>query len=235
MPSERTYLGQVVDNKDPLYQGRARVKVFGVFDDIPDDDLPWAEQISGLSFGGGFGGGNLSIPRIGSVVTVHFEQNNYYKLNFQSIKEISPALLDVLKEQNSYDGTQSLVYDSEAQPGILKMIYTRKNGLVFQLGDATIQLDTQDGGTDKQKLRVILKLNDDEIRMENQGGKQKVIVNAKNIELGEGAGERIVLGDTFLQLFNTHTHPTGVGPSGTPVIPMQAEVHLSQISKTKLK
>ena len=35
-----------------------------------------------------------------------------------------------------------------------------------------------------------------------------------------------MLGDTFMQLFNQHTHPTGVGPSGPPTQPM-ATSHLS--------
>ena len=233
MPSEKTYLGKVVDIKDPLYQGRAKINVFGIFDDIPTEDLPWAEQIAGLSFGGSFGGGNISIPRLGSIVAVHFEDNNYYKITYHYLKEISEDLLEELKEENSYEGTHSLVYDSEAQPGVLKMIYTKKNGLVFQLGDATIQLDTQDGGTDKEKLRIKIKMNDDEIRMEKSGGKQKVIVKSNNIELGEGAVEKVILGNTFLNLFNTHTHPTGVGPSGVPIVPMTDPLHLSQVSKTK--
>jgi hypothetical protein len=233
MPSEKTYLGKVVDIRDPLYQGRARIEVFGIFDGIPSDDLPWAEQIAGLSFGGNFGGGNITIPRLGSIVAVHFEDNNYYKMNYHYLKEISSDLLTELKEDNSYEGTHSLVYDSEAQPGILKMIYTRKKGLVFQLGDATIQLDTQDAGTDKEKLRIVLKLNDDEIRMEKQGAKQKVIIKSENIELGEEAIEKVILGNKFLQLYNQHTHPTGVGPSGVPVVPMIDAQHLSQVSKTK--
>jgi len=233
MPSQKTYLGKVVDIKDPLYQGRARIEVFGIFDGIPSDDLPWAEQISGLAFGGSFGGGNISIPRLGSVVAVEFEDNNYYKMNYHFIKEISKDLLAELRDDNSYDGTQSLIYDSEAQPGALKMIYTRKKGLVFQLGDATIQIDTQNAGTNKEKLRIVLKLNDDEVRMEKQGAKQKVIVKSQNIELGEGAIEKLVLGSTFLTFFNAHTHPTGVGPSGVPVVPMVDPQHLSQVTKTK--
>lgn len=225
MPSEKTYLGRIVDNKDPLYQGRARISVFGILDDIPTEDLPWAEQIAGLSFGGNFGNGNISIPRIGSIVAVHFEENNYYKMNYHYIKEISKDLAAELQEENSYDGTQALIYDSEALPGTLKIIYTRKKGLVFQLEKASIQFDTQDGG----ELRIVVKMGDDEIRMEGQ----KVIVNSKNIELGEKATEKLVLGNTFLQFFNTHTHPTPVGPSGVPVVPMQDALHLSQISKTK--
>lgn len=235
MPSEKTYLGKVVDIKDPLYQGRAKINVFGIFDDLPTDDLPWAEQIAGLSFGGDYGGGNISIPRLGSVVAVHFEDNNYYKMNYHYIKEISKDLQAELKEDNSYEGTHSLIYDSEAEPGTLKMIYTKKKGLVFQLGDATIQLDTQDAGTNKEKLRIVLKMNDDEVRMEKSAGKQKVIVKSDNIELGEGAVEKIILGSTFLTFFNAHTHPTGVGPSGVPVVPMVDATHLSQVSATKLK
>ena len=84
------------------------------------------------------------------------------------------------------------------------MIYTKKKGLVFQLGDATIQ-----------------------------GAKQKVIVKSQNIELGEGAMEKLILGNKFLTFFNSHTHPTGVGPSGVPVVLMSDPLHLSQVSKTK--
>jgi len=233
MPSEKTYLGKVVDNKDPLYQGRARVQVFGVFDGIPVDDLPWAEQISGLSFGGYYGGGNISIPRIGTVVSVHFEESNYYKMNYQYIKELSDDLIQELKAENSYEGTQSIVYDSEAQPGPLKMIYTRKNGLVFQLGDATIQLDTQNAGTDSEKLRIVLKMNEDEIRIEKKNGKQTIVINSGNIELGEDAAERLILGDSFKSLYNSHTHSTPSGESSIPTQLIQDNIHLSQISKTK--
>jgi hypothetical protein len=233
MPSERTYLGKVVDIKDPLYQGRAKINVYGIFDDVPVEDLPWAEQIAGMSFGGNFGGGNISIPKLGSVVAVHFEENNYYKLQYHYIKEMSKDLNEELKTENSYEGTHSIIYDNEAQPGVLKMIYTKSKGLVFQLGDATIQLDTQNAGTDKEKLRVKIKMNGDEFRMEKSDGKQKVIIKSENIELGEGAVEKIILGNKFLQLYNQHTHPTGVGPSGVPIIPMTDPQHLSQVSKSK--
>lgn len=52
------------------------------------------------------------------------------------------------------------------------------------------------------------------------------------IDLGAGAAERLVLGDTFMALFNSHTHPTGVGPSGAPIQPMGSS-HLSSLAKTK--
>ena len=228
--SAKSYLGVIVDINDPQKQGRARVRVFGIFDDIPIEDLPWAEPGTACEyFGGGGGGGAVSIPRVGAVVYCSFEGENYYKLYFDTIKEFCPELVDEMAEENSYEGFHSIIYDTEAEPGSLKLFYSRKKGLVFELGDAKIQLDTQNGG----ELRVVVKMNEDEIRMEKTGGKQKVIVNSSNIELGEAAIEKIIKGSTFLTLFNSHTHPTPVGPSGTPIPVMVDNIHLSQISKTK--
>ena len=41
----RWFLGSVVDVKDPMQLGRVKVKVFGVYDDIDDADLPWAQIV----------------------------------------------------------------------------------------------------------------------------------------------------------------------------------------------
>jgi hypothetical protein len=61
------------------------------------------------------------------------------------------------------------------------------------------------------------------IRFEKGGG---VVITAETIKLCASAGQKVVLGDAFMQLFNQHTHPTGVGPSGPPTPPMTAS-HLS--------
>ncbi len=48
-----------------------------------------------------------------------------------------------------------------------------------------------------------------------------VVIKAAKIELGDDSpGDSLVLGSKLTALFNMHTHPTGVGPSGVPVIPM---------------
>jgi hypothetical protein len=223
--SSKSYLGAIVDINDPLKQGRAKVRVFGIFDDLEIEDIPWAEPGTASEyFGGGKGGGAVSIPRIGTVVYCSFEDDNYYKMYFDVIKEFSPDMVEEMNEENSYEGFHSLIYDSEAEPGSLKLFYSRKKGLVFELGDARVQLDTQNGG----ELRVVVKMGEDEVRMENS----KVIINSSNIELGEGAAQSVILGDLFKDLFNSHTHPTPVGPSGTPV-PIMTPAQLSQVSKTK--
>lgn len=54
------------------------------------------------------------------------------------------------------------------------------------------------------------------------------ITKEGTIELGRDASEKLVLGDTFMALYNTLSVPTGVGPSGPPLTPMDANLHLSQ-------
>tara|TARA_B110000879_G_C11155896_1_gene506861 strand:+ start:1392 stop:1952 length:561 start_codon:yes stop_codon:yes gene_type:complete len=47
----RWFLGSVVDVKDPMELGRVKVKVFGVYDDIDDDNLPWAQIVVPITQG----------------------------------------------------------------------------------------------------------------------------------------------------------------------------------------
>jgi hypothetical protein len=97
--------------------------------------------------------------------------------------------------------------------------------MVLSLGDAKIQLDTQDGG----QLRVVIEMGQDQIRMENN----QVIINSNNIKLGESAVEAIIRGNTFQAYFNSHTHIGNLGaPTSPPVVPSTPN-HLSTISKTR--
>ena len=219
MSNPHVHLGEIVDINDPLKQGRARIRVFGFFDDLEIDDIPWAEQISGLSFSSARGNGNISIPRVGATVNVQFDGSNYYKCFYEFEKESAPALLEEIAD--SYEGAQSLWYDAESVPGPLKLFYTKKKGMVLSLGDAKIQLDTQDGG----QLRVVIEMGKDQIKMENS----KVIINSNNIELVEGATQAVILGDAFKQFFDVHVHASAGSP---PVVPMIPNL-LSLVTKTK--
>ncbi len=219
MSNSNIRLGEIVDINDPLKQGRARIRVFGFFEDLEIEDIPWAEQSYSLSFSSARGSGNITIPRLGSVVTVYFDGSNYYKIYYGSEMETSPDLLAEIAD--SYEGAQSLMYDTDAQPGPLKIFYTRKKGLTISLGDAKVQLDTQDGG----QLRVVIEMGKDQIKMENS----KVIINSNNIELGEGATQSVIRGDAFKTFFDTHVH---AGAGSPPVVPMIPSL-LSLITKTK--
>ena len=53
-------IGVVVDNNDPTFSGRCRIKVYGIFDKLKPELLPWATPISSSIFSGS-GSGSLSI------------------------------------------------------------------------------------------------------------------------------------------------------------------------------
>lgn len=58
-------------------------------------------------------------------------------------------------------------------------------------------------------------------------------IDAPAINLGAGATDAVIKGDTFKKMvFDTHTHPTAVGPSGPPTMPMDPS-SLSAVVKTK--
>lgn len=58
-----------------------------------------------------------------------------------------------------------------------------------------------------------------------------VKVQATQVELGQVAAQHVILGEAFMTYFNTHVHPTGVGPSGPPAVPM-TNVLLSTVTRT---
>lgn len=56
------------------------------------------------------------------------------------------------------------------------------------------------------------------IRIKKGGDLVVKLRDAAKIQLGEGATEKVVLGSTFLDLYLNHAHPTGMGPSGIPLV-----------------
>lgn len=69
----RTYVGKVVDNKDPLFLQRVKVRVDLIMDDWADEHLPWAIP-EGLDHDDGCSAdtGTVNVPIIGSKVSVEF-------------------------------------------------------------------------------------------------------------------------------------------------------------------
>jgi len=67
------YRGEVVDNNDPLRSGRVKIKVYGVYDRMGTQDIPWATPLTPYGGGPGNNYGSVYIPRIGSIAYVMFE------------------------------------------------------------------------------------------------------------------------------------------------------------------
>lgn len=80
-----------------------------------------------------------------------------------------------------------------------------------------------------EKNSVLKDKNGNKIIMEE--GKI-IIISSGDIELGEGAIEKLVKGESFKTFFNLHFHTSPMGPTGVATVIM-SETQLSQKNKTE--
>lgn len=258
---QENWLGEVMDITDPLEEGRVRVKVFGKFDKIEDPLLiPWASP-SGFMYSAGSatGSGTFSLPKIGSIVNVQFENNNLYAPIYTYIQHLSDELKEEIGGAN-YETAQSLLYDTELEGG-LKIFYTIDKGLVIQFADTLLRMATDktitltnkgvDGYEADGNSIVIdpsgnLNIDMDTDAIVNIGGdttitvtgdtkvtSPKVHIDSGEILLGTSAIEHVIKGETFQGLFNAHTHIGNLGaPTSPPMVPLSG-TELSKITHTQ--
>lgn len=156
-------------------------------------DSGWA--LPCVPAGGGKDRGMLFLPQVGDTVWIEFAAGDVSRPIWVGTFWGAPDSGPEAPQGDGKDASDTL--------GVLKT----KSGHELTLDD--------DG-------EVVLLANGNgksSIRFEKGGG---VVITAETIELGASAGQKVVLGDAFMQLFNQHTHPTGVGPSGPPAPPMTA-------------
>lgn len=60
----------------------------------------------------------------------------------------------------------------------------------------------------------------------------KITIEAGEIDLGKSVTDKVVLGDKFMALFNSHNHQSPVGPTSNPLVQM-TQSQLSQKSKVE--
>jgi uncharacterized protein involved in type VI secretion and phage assembly len=197
----------VTDNEDPLGIGRVRVRVPAVLG--MDVESGWALPCA--PYGGGKDRGLLFLPEVGDTVWVEFAGGDLSRPIwagcFWGAPESSGGADDLAQETGAEIPTSE---DAPASPA-LKVLKTKAgHELVFDEDGEVVLLANGNG---KASIRF--------------GQDGEVSISAEKIKLCAGASEKVVLGDAFLELFNQHTHPTGVGPSGPPTQPMSASSHLS--------
>lgn len=212
------WLGEVMDNEDPLLQGRCKIKVFGKFDNISTINLPWATPQNRMTPGA------HAVPRVGDIVSIRFDNGDIYhpEYHFQ-VNQNEDLKSDILESSGEPHNVISLVYDAERN---LRAYWSPENGLVITTGDGDqesplIQLDSAD------KIYLFTE-NEVEVKA------PRVYVNSPKVELGEMAAQQLIKGNTFQALFNTHTHTTTVPglPTSPPIVPLTG-TELSQVSKTQ--
>lgn len=205
------YAGVVTDNDDPTGIGRIQALIPEVFG--TDQSCGWA--LPCMPWGGGHNHGFFALPEVGDTVWMEFEAGDPMRPIWAGTFWGAPSSTGGQDDLGTDSGTEAPVGpDNPAGPQ--QVIFRTKAGHVISLDDA--------GG-----VVVIAEAAGAEVRITADG---EVIVTADTIKLGADAAESLVLGDAFKTLFNSHTHPTGVGPTGPPTQPMGSS-HLSSVSKTE--
>ncbi len=100
----------------------------------------------------------MSVPKLGSVVHVRFNNNNYYSPEYSQAQELSPDLIEEISK--SYDGAHSLIYDGIER---LKIYYTVEKGLVLDLKESKIIIRNDNS--------ILITHADNTTSMELKGGK----------------------------------------------------------------
>lgn len=144
------WLGIIVNNEDPLFMGRCKVKVFEKFDNIPDEDLPWAFPQQSTIFAGNGGGGSFSTPKINTLVRIKFQNGDWVSPEYNVIENLNEKMISEIKD--SYVNAHVLVFDEEEN---LKIIYTKSKGLFIQVKDSYINIDNNTNITEKSSNHYV--------------------------------------------------------------------------------
>jgi len=268
------WIGIVENTDDDIFEGRCRIRVFGKMDQredpedpqsaylMPTESLPWARPSVASSGGSNSGSGTFSVPKIGTVLRVTFDNGNYYSPVYH--ESLYPSDETKAEIEAAYPNSHVLIYDTafgltgdlqsgdpevtnEREGEHIKVFFTEEKGLMMDYttteGPTTVNIKP-DNSVEIINANgdSIIMLNDGNITFThsakftiNSGANTEIncedaIINCTNtvinhtssIELGQGAVEKVVLGDTFMKLFNKHTH---IGNLGAPTSPPTAAGH----------
>lgn len=202
------YAAVVTKVDDPLRIGRLRARVPAVLGE--EVESGWA--LPCVPFGGGNDRGMLFLPSVGDTVWIEFEAGDPSRPIWTGAFWGAPDRAGGPDELATEPGPETPESSTGELAGPGRSIIKTAAGHELFVDDEgeVILLANGNGKTS--------------IRLNREG---EVLITAETIRLGrDGVREKLVLGDTFMQLFNSHTHPTGVGPSGPPTEPMGSS-HLS--------
>jgi len=205
-------------DRDAPHRDRVYGAVVGLVTSVDDPDargrvkvgLPWLKDdvesrwARVVSFMAGADRGAVFRPEVGDEVLVLFEQGD---VRFPYVIGAVWNGRDAMPSQRGSDAANDV-----------RLIRSRSGH--------TIVLDDTSGA---EKVTVTDQ-SGNSVELSSSG----VLVKSGSIALGSAqAGEALVLGDAFMQLYNAHTHATGVGPSSPPTQPMMKGQHVSAKHKTE--
>lgn len=209
--------GIVVDNFDPTYKGRCRIRVYGRHTEtvggeyaILDDDLPWAKPAPSI----GSSGGNFNIPKVGQRVSV--EVVDQFTILYHGPIEANGGIQDLLYENaDDCENTKVVLFDGEKDSDYVRIYYIPEKGLNIECHGHKILLSKYDGLQIEAKNGVKISIDESsqDVNINTTG---TVNLNAKNVNLTDDATEKLILGSKLMEKFNNHTHFCPGGMTNQP-------------------
>lgn len=199
---ESTYMGVVEDIDDPNYEGRCRIRVFSVFDDLPTEDIPWAVPAAKpMFFGQDAKAGSISIPKVGSIVKVRFVSGDIYTPEYIQIQELGEDIKEQLRKGGSkYAGAHFILFDGDEE---IKVWFDKQIGLQIELKQSFVRIDNETSNVlieHKDNLssvslegNVIRIVSDSEVNITTGS---KATVSAKTVHID---GTNTVVGHSTIQ------------------------------------
>jgi len=239
------YRGIVTDTDDPENRGRVKLTVPSV---LGDSDSQWAEPA--FPYGGGQGFGFIAVPPVNSAVLVEFIEGDpsapiwtgtFWRTSDEAAEDYTGQETKVMRTERGH----RLVFDDTE--GSEKITLHSANDAVLEMdAEGSVALTDQSGAhvtIDAAAGEIVIEdangnsitLSASGISCEDASGNviettasgvevkgTTIKIEGQSVSLGGAGGEALVKGQTFLALFNSHTHPcTAPGsPSGPPLVPL---------------
>ncbi len=203
---ETHWIGEIVDNNDPKFLGRCRVKVYGKFDKLPNDAIPWATPMNRDFVG------SHNVPNIGTIVAVRFDNGNIYHPEYWFQINQSKALkTDILEKSGAAHNVVSLIYDEVRN---IRIYHSPEDGLVITRGNGAkerplIQIDEKGYIKISSADKIFLDSGNVFLSNTGEGGEDEKEPAVRGVSLEKWLNK-------LLDDYKNHFHPTGVGPSGPP-------------------
>jgi hypothetical protein len=229
--------GIVVDNYDPLYKGRVKIRVFGLHSEticgqylILDDDLPFACPAPNI----GSSNGSFNVPNIGERVYVNADDP--YNIQYFGQVEVKSSIKDMqYKNTEMSDKLKVIAFSEdnmEGEKNYFKMFYLPEDGLTIECNGNSILLTKYDNLVirNNKGAEIVMDNVNGDINIKTEGN---ININGGKISLGADAADSIVLGSKLMEKFNNHTHFTGDSAITNPPIEKLQPNDFSRVVKIK--
>ena len=214
--------GIVVDNYDPLYKGRCKIRVFGLHSEticgqylILDDDLPWSCPAPNV----GSSSGSFNVPSIGERVYVNADDP--YNIQYFGQVEVKSSIKDLqYKNTEMSDKLKVIAFSEdnmEGEKNYFKMFYLPEDGLTIECNGNSILLTKYDNLVirNNKGAEIVMDNVNGDINIKTEG---TVNINSGKVSLGSDAADTIILGSKLMEKFNNHTHFSGDAAITNPPI-----------------